>query len=87
MGEVVRRHLPLGQHVIANRFGVGFQIPLGLVFIGGPLVDAGHTVQLIDNDLYGWNSGRLVEEVRRFAPDFEESRAGNKLAGVALKVV
>ena len=38
---------------IANRFGVGYQPPLGLVFIGGPLVDAGHTVRLIDNDAYG----------------------------------
>src|SRR5206468_3141032 len=28
---------------IANRFGVGYQLPLGLVFVGGPLVDAGHT--------------------------------------------
>lgn len=55
---------------IANRFGVGFQIPLGLVFLGGPLADAGHTVRLIDNDLYGWNAQRLVEEVRQFAPDF-----------------
>jgi hypothetical protein len=25
----------------ANRVGLGYQIPLGLVFLGGPLLDAG----------------------------------------------
>src|SRR5690349_12240220 len=54
---------------IANRYGVGYQIPLGLVLIGGPLIDAGHTVRLIDNDLHGWNSKRLIGETRNFAPD------------------
>lgn len=54
---------------IANRFGLGYQIPLGLVMIGGPLLDAGHTVKLIDNDLYGWPLARLVTEIRRFQPD------------------
>jgi anaerobic magnesium-protoporphyrin IX monomethyl ester cyclase len=54
----------------ANRFGIGYQMPLGLVLIGGPLADAGHTVRLVDNDLYGWKPHRLLEEVRRFAPDF-----------------
>ncbi len=54
---------------IANRFGLGYQIPLGLVCIGGPLVDAGHTVWLVDNDLYGWGPARLAAELRRFRPD------------------
>lgn len=54
---------------IANRYGVGYQLPLGLVLLGGPLLDAGHDVWLIDNDAYGWNSARLVEEVRSFRPD------------------
>jgi anaerobic magnesium-protoporphyrin IX monomethyl ester cyclase len=44
---------------IANRFGLGYQIPLGLVCLGGPLADAGHAVRLIDNDLYGWEDRRL----------------------------
>lgn len=55
---------------IANRFGLGYQIPLGLVYIGGPLVDAGHDVRLIDNDLYGWPLARLVEEVRSFGAGY-----------------
>ena len=54
---------------IANRFGLGYQLPLGLVFLGGPLVDAGHVVRLIDNDLYGWDTPRLLTEVTRFRPD------------------
>ncbi len=54
---------------LANRFGLGYQVPLGLVFLGGPLVDAGHVVRLIDNDLYGWDARRLVAEVARFRPD------------------
>src|SRR5690349_2767392 len=55
---------------IANRFGLGYQIPLGLVCIGGPLVDAGHSVKLIDNDLYGWSSERLAAEVAHFGADY-----------------
>lgn len=51
---------------IANRFGLGYQIPLGLVSIGGPLLDAGHTVKLIDNDLHGWSMDRLVQEIAAF---------------------
>jgi anaerobic magnesium-protoporphyrin IX monomethyl ester cyclase len=54
---------------IANQFGLGYQLPLGLVFVGGPLVDAGHAVRLIDNDLYGWDTPRLLAEVTRFRPD------------------
>ncbi len=54
---------------IANQFGLGYQIPLGLVLLGGPLVDAGHTVKLIDNDLYGWSPERLISEIAAFRPD------------------
>lgn len=55
---------------IANRFGLGYQLPLGLVFIGGPLLEAGHQVRLIDNDLYGWPAERLVAEIAQFEPDY-----------------
>ncbi|MBI4604834.1 MAG: radical SAM protein [Planctomycetes bacterium] len=53
---------------IANRFGLGYQMPLGLVFIGGPLADAGHRVRLVDNDVLGWDDERLAREVARDAP-------------------
>ena len=55
---------------IANQYGLGYQIPLGLVLLGGPLLDADHTVQLIDNDLYGWPLEKLVTEIAAFRPDY-----------------
>jgi anaerobic magnesium-protoporphyrin IX monomethyl ester cyclase len=54
---------------IANRFGLGYQIPLGLVLIGGPLLDAGHQVRLIDNDVSGWDNDRLARELVKTPPD------------------
>jgi len=54
---------------IANRSGLGYQIPLGLVLLGGPLLDAGHRVWLIDNDVRGWDDATLVAELARLAPD------------------
>ena len=35
------------------------------MLIGGPRVDAGHTVKLIDHDAYGWDYPRLIDEIRR----------------------
>jgi anaerobic magnesium-protoporphyrin IX monomethyl ester cyclase len=54
---------------IANRFGLGYQVPLGLVLVGGPLADAGHSVELLDNDLLGWSESRLRLELSARAPD------------------
>jgi len=53
---------------IANHHGVGYQIPLGLVLIGGPLIDAGHRVRLIDNDAEGWSDADLVARLRTAPP-------------------
>ena len=33
---------------VTSRFGVGHQTPLGLLAVGGPLIDAGHDVALLD---------------------------------------
>jgi anaerobic magnesium-protoporphyrin IX monomethyl ester cyclase len=54
---------------IANRYGLGYQVPLGLVFLGGPLLDAGHQVRLIDNDVKGWSDERLAHELSSDPPD------------------
>ncbi|NOH13519.1 MAG: radical SAM protein [Chloroflexi bacterium] len=54
---------------IANRWGLGYQIPLGMVFLGGPLLDAGHKVQLVDNDVYGWSDAELVSRLKLEPPD------------------
>ena len=54
---------------IANRWGLGYQIPLGLVLLGGPLLDAGHQVRLLDNDRLGWDDSQLVAELAKNPPD------------------
>jgi len=54
---------------IANRAGLGYQIPLGLVLIGGPLLDVGHQVQLIDNDVLGLNDEQLINRLKGHAPE------------------
>jgi anaerobic magnesium-protoporphyrin IX monomethyl ester cyclase len=58
------------RHFIANEHGLGYLIPLGLVCIGGPLIDAGFTVKLIDHDLYGWSHERLIKEISDFQADY-----------------
>jgi anaerobic magnesium-protoporphyrin IX monomethyl ester cyclase len=58
------------RHFIANKDGVGYLTPLGLVCIGGPLIDAGFTVKLIDHDAYGWSFKKLIGEVGRFQADY-----------------
>ena len=54
---------------IANRFGLGYQVPLGLVALGGPLLDAGHQVRLLDNDVLGWDDVRLARYLAADPPD------------------
>lgn len=58
------------RHFIANQHGVGYLTPLGLISIGGPLIDAGYTVKLIDQDAYGWSFEKLLEEVGEFQADY-----------------
>ncbi len=52
-----------------SRLGVGHQIPLGLLMVGGPLVDAGHEVRLLDAEARELGLRRIVNEVCSFAPD------------------
>ena len=58
------------RHFIANAQGVGYLIPLGLVCVGGPLIDAGFSVKLIDHDLYGWTYPKLIKEIADFRADY-----------------
>ncbi|HNH05800.1 MAG TPA: radical SAM protein [Anaerolineales bacterium] len=58
------------RHFIANEAGVGYLTPLGLVLIGGPLLDAGFEVKLIDHDMNGWPMERLLEEVAAYQPNY-----------------
>lgn len=54
---------------IANRAGLGWQVPLGLVLLGGPLLDAGHRVELVDNDALGLSDDALVARLAVDPPD------------------
>ena len=49
--------------------GLGHQTPLGLLCIGGPLLDAGHTVQLHDAELLHSSDAELLAAMAAFAPD------------------
>lgn len=43
--------------------------PLGLLMIGGPLIDAGHEVRLINADLAPMSKSDIIDELRRDLPD------------------
>ena len=43
--------------------------PLGLLSVGGPLLDAGHRVQLIDAELAPMSMGKILAEVKAREPD------------------
>lgn len=58
------------RHFIANQNGLGYLTPLGLVSIGGPLIDAGYKVKLIDHDAYGWSFRKLIEEAGKFQAEY-----------------
>jgi len=54
---------------LTSRMGVGHQIPLGLLMVGGPLLDAGHEVKLLDAERRHLPLKAIIEEVDRFSPD------------------
>jgi anaerobic magnesium-protoporphyrin IX monomethyl ester cyclase len=43
--------------------------PLGLLSVGGPLIDSGHKVQLLDADFGPMPKERILENVQAYAPD------------------
>ena len=80
------------RHFIANQYGLGYLTPLGLVCIGGPLVDADYSVRLIDHDAYGWSFKKLVKEVGNFQADYillghSGSTASHKIAIQTIKEI
>ena len=52
-----------------TRWGVGHQVPLGLLAVGGPLVDAGHRVALLDAEAERLDLGIVAARAAAFAPD------------------
>src|SRR5260370_30907702 len=59
---------PPYQTLTSNQ-GVGHQIPLGLLMVGGPLLDAGHEVRLLDAECFRLSTSAILQAVRRFGPD------------------
>ena len=51
-----------------SRFGVGHQVPLGLLMVGGALLDRGHNVELLDAERRHLKASAIIREVRAFAP-------------------
>ena len=49
--------------------GVGHQIPLGLLMVGGPLIDAGHEVRLLDAEQRHSSITSIIDEVGRLRPE------------------
>ena len=54
---------------LTSNLGTGHQVPLGLLMVGGPLLDAGHDVRLLDAEARHLSTARIVDEVRRFEAD------------------
>src|SRR5262245_49930726 len=54
---------------ITSNWGVGHQVPLGLLMVGGALLDAGHEASLLDAEATGLSCAQVAEEVRRLGPD------------------
>jgi anaerobic magnesium-protoporphyrin IX monomethyl ester cyclase len=52
-----------------SNWGVGHQIPLGLLAVGGPLLDAGHAVRLVDAECRRLSMPAILRVVRTFRPD------------------
>jgi anaerobic magnesium-protoporphyrin IX monomethyl ester cyclase len=53
---------------LTSRIGVGHQIPLGLLMVGGPLLDAGHEVKLLDAERRHLTTKTILGVVGRFSP-------------------
>src|SRR5438128_654736 len=54
---------------LTSNWGVGHQVPLGLLAVGGPLLDAGHEVRLLDAECRRLSQGAILQAVDRFRPD------------------
>src|SRR5213594_3575150 len=53
---------------LASNLGVGHQVPLGLLMVGGALIDAGKDVSLLDAEARHLSIDDIVREVRQRRP-------------------
>src|SRR5947209_4875743 len=54
---------------LTSTWGVGHQVPLGLLAVGGPLRDAGHTVSLLDAECRRLTTAAVRRAAGAFRPD------------------
>ena len=54
---------------LTSNWGVGHQVPLGLLMVGGPLLDAGHDVRLLDAECQRLTQDAILRAVTAFRPD------------------
>jgi anaerobic magnesium-protoporphyrin IX monomethyl ester cyclase len=54
---------------LTSNWGIGHQVPLGLLMIGGPLRDAGHRVRLLDAESRRLSTQAILRVVGDFRPD------------------
>ena len=56
-------------HAVTSRYGTGEQVPLGLLSIGGALLDAGYDLRLVDAEARHLPVDEAVTQVIDLAPD------------------
>lgn len=54
---------------LTSRLGVGHQVPLGLLAVGGSLVDAGHNVSLLDAEAKRMSDDEIVDALHELKAD------------------
>src|SRR5437868_2666106 len=54
---------------ITSNFGVGHQVPLGLLMVGGALIDRGHQVHLLDAECRKMSIQQIADAVNRHEPE------------------
>src|ERR1044071_3581709 len=54
---------------LTSNLGVGHQVPLGLLMVGGALLDAQHRVELLDAEAKRFSLPEIIAHVTRLNPD------------------
>ena len=70
---------------LTSNLGVGHQVPLGLLMIGGALIDAGHEVQLLDAECRRLSFQHIIDAVQQLRPQLVMT--GSQLSTVFLVAV
>ena len=55
-------------HSLTSLYGVGAQTPLGLLWVGGALIDAGHEVSLLDAEALRLDVAEVIRRAAAFRP-------------------